>query len=287
MVIDNKKKTGLFDLDAMLHIVASVQYKSGNRNNISAVKQHVRRFINTVRKNAKCKEYLMFYQGLGHSNFRNDLLPSYKGHRTKSDAIKQFKSAVLDGFKEAGGIELQHLESDDATSIMAHHLGMDNVVIISSDKDMKQVPCIHYDPFKKGKIMDLSRWYASSPSFADKFFWMQVLAGDSTDMPNALCGIEGVGMDTAAKKIGKRKDYFKVVQEEYTKKYGKAGFERALVTLRMVRLLDGSKKDSYANTKALQESEHIREIYKSHLVPLNDHASDLFGRESLVNLFKS
>lgn len=284
-MVNALSKTGLLDLDAMLHIVANVQFKQGNLGSVNTVKQHVFRFINTIKTNSKCKDFVSFYQTEEITNFRNTLLPEYKGHRVRSDAISQWKETILEAFKESGAIGLNHIESDDACSVLARKLGYDNVVIVSSDKDMIQIPTYHYNPYKKGKTYDLSRWYYSHPNSAEKFFWQQVMAGDSTDMPNSMCGIEGVGLKTAETTIGKRKDFIKVVKEQYTMKYGNEGLARASITFRMVRLLDGSSADNYASKPALEEVAFIKENWKNFLVDKSDPVTRLFGTTNIKNLF--
>ncbi len=58
------------DLDSMIHIVAAVQWKNGNRDRPEAVKDHVRTFYATIRKKAACQYSIAFYQGAGFENFR-------------------------------------------------------------------------------------------------------------------------------------------------------------------------------------------------------------------------
>jgi len=280
----NSDKTGLLDLDAMLHVVANVQFKSGNRSNESLVRNHVERFINTIKKNSVCKYSIMFYQKDKHKNYRNLILPEYKGHRVKSDAIKCWKPAILDTFKQLGAIGLNTLESDDACSIISKHIGYDKTVIISSDKDMIQVPTIHYNPFKKGEAVCTSRWLNQNESDAERFFWSQVLTGDPTDMPNALCGIEGMAYKTADVAIGERTDYLNIVKEEYTKKYSNA-MERAILTFNMVRLLDGTTADKYAGVKALEEVERIKSIAASMTTEYQNSTKSLFTKKATIELF--
>jgi len=69
--------TAIIDLDPMVYIVAYHQYtKAGNRDNNKQVADHVKRFVNNIKKNCKADHYLGFYQGMDHNNFRNELLPA-------------------------------------------------------------------------------------------------------------------------------------------------------------------------------------------------------------------
>lgn len=275
----SNKLTALLDLDAMLHIVANVQFKAGNHDNVNTTKAHVKRFVTTIQSNCQCKDMIMFYQKLGHTNFRNTILPEYKGHRTTSDAITCWKPTIIEAFSELGAFGLQHIESDDAVSIIADVL-QNKVVIISSDKDMAQVPGRHYNPFASRKnITPEERWTTVTHVTANIFFWTQVLSGDSTDMPNEFCGIEGIGAVKGRELIVSMKDdltFSDVIRIEYTKKYGAGAFKRANLTYKMVRLLKKYNHD-YINPEAKAEVRLLLDTYKSYVQPITNTIEDLFG----------
>lgn len=276
---------GVIDLDAMLHIVAYVQFSSGNHDRPAQVKTHIKTFIATIKKSSKCDKFISFYQREKHKNFRNDILPEYKGHRSRTEFIEMWKPTILEAFEESGALGLYFIESDDACSVVAALNGPLATVIMSSDKDMKQTRAHHYNPFRGGKADDPSRWSFTAKLDSNRFYWSQVITGDPTDMPNALCGVEGVAEKTALKKIGTRSDYINVVQELYSDKYGvEEGLARAILTMKMVRLLNGSSKDSYANQNALREVEHIKENWKSLIV--KPVSSISFTKSDAQNLFK-
>ena len=284
----SKSTIALIDTDAIIHIVASVQFKSGNRGRPASVEGHVRTFINTILKNAKCAKAVLFYQGAGHTNFRCDILPEYKGDRVTSDAVKHWKPTILRALEELGAINLRHIESDDAVSLYADYYGTDKCIIVSSDKDMKQKAGIHYNPFKPA-LKGLERWATVTHAQAEKFFWEQVLCGDSTDMPNDKCGIQGMGPVKAAEALDSynvEMPYAKIIQKEYTKKYGaKEGFHRANVTFKMVRLLS-KYGSSYINDNAKEEVRHLMLDPDSNAITIVDDVAALFGIPTSENLFK-
>lgn len=271
-----KNSVALIDLDAMLHIVANVQFKAGNLDNRETVKNHVSRFIYTIQQNCNCNKAYMFYQKEGHKNFRNIILPEYKGNRTSSDAIVHWKSTILEAFEEAGACGLSYIESDDIISVLAEKIGYKNVTIVSSDKDMKQVPGIHYNPYKITSV-EADRWSNSSIYESNRFFWIQVLTGDPTDMPNTLCGIQGIGPAKAAAMCDdNQKPFIKVIQEEYTKKYGADGYARANLTYMMVRLLKLSG-NGYVCKEGLEEVDKILNSYESFSIHISDPVEELFS----------
>jgi len=281
-----KSKLALIDLDAMLHIVSYVQVSSGNRDCSITTKTHVKSFINTIEKNSGCTTSIKFFQNLGHKNFRNEILPEYKGHRTTAEAVALWKPTILEAFKEVGGVALNYIESDDAISVVANVLKPDEIVIISSDKDMIQVPGTHYNPFKSNIAWE-ERWQKITRAVAERFFWEQVLTGDPTDMPSSMCGIEKCGPKTAKKLISDIDlPILQIIGDAYTKKYGaKEGFIRANRTFKMVRLLK-NRSNEYINAEAEAEVKMILQDFKSWVQPIEDDVLNLFQAPEPENLFK-
>ena len=281
--MQNKNLTALIDLDSMLHIIAAVQYNAGNRDNADAVRNHVRRFVANICTNSTTKDFILMYQKMGHQNFRCDILPEYKGHRIPSEAILKWKPTIVETYAELGAMEMNYIESDDAQSILAEKIGYDRTVIVTGDKDIQQVPTLFYNPYKKGLKAE-DRWQNKSIYQANRFFWMQVLAGDPTDMPGELCGIEGVGMKTADKMCDVQLPFQKIIQNEYTRKYGgKAGFARANLTYKMVRLLKSSGNE-YAPKNALEEVDSVLKNYKQFLQSPSD-PDNFMHKTNALNLF--
>lgn len=272
------KLISILDLDSLLHIVAAVQFGSGNKDNPMKVKDHVHRFISTICKNSGSEEVILLYQTKGHKNFRNVILPEYKGHRTPSDQIIKWKDTIIEAFREAGGYALHHIETDDAMSILAELIGYDKVLLITGDKDMQQVPTSFYNPFKPNQKWE-DRWGSADKFQANAFLWYQILTGDPTDMPSSLCGVEGVGMKTAVKLCDGDDPFGVTVQNVYNKKYGEAGFARANLTYKMVRLLRLSDlEESYACEDAIEESKLLVSRVESLKIPIRDEIAALFEK---------
>ena len=279
------KRLAIIDLDSMLHTVAWTQWQAGNRDNDQATINHVKRFYNTIKKKSECTHALPVFQGEHHMNFRKDILKEYKGHRKTLEHVKHWKPTVMKAFDELGGICLGSIESDDAQSIIARDFGYENCVIVSGDKDMNQVPGTHYNPYKP-KITWEERWKTYTPAQSLLEFYVQVMTGDPTDMPGSLCGVEKVAEKTAKKIYGNSTDYMQLLQKTYSDKYGKAGFARANITYKMVRLLTGEpEKDAYATPGAKIEVQHILKLYPTLIKPIGDDVAELFGKSSSKNLF--
>lgn len=275
-----KFEYSLLDLDSVLHIVANKQYKAGNRDNIRATKNNVMSFISTIRKSSKAEKSVGFYQVIGHKNFRNEILPEYKGHRVTSDAIKCWKPTIIEAFQEAGLFPLKTIESDDACSFLANHLGYNNVVVVSADKDMIQIPSAHFNPFK-ANLKPEERWKFSSPAMGMESLYKQVITGDPTDMPGELCGIEGVAgakVKPMVADCNTETEYLRAVKKAYSDAYGaREGYIRANRTYMMVRLLTG-ENDHYASPEVQEELRRILQGYSQHSVKPNDDVGKLFTK---------
>ena len=78
------------------------------------------------------------------NNFRKKLLPEYKSHRKKIRKpiiVKPLKEYI---YKKYSTYRLPDLEGDDTLGILATSKYKDNCVILSSDKDMRTIPCFHH-----------------------------------------------------------------------------------------------------------------------------------------------
>ena len=118
----------------------------------------------------------------GCDNFRYTVLPTYKANRRGAprpvllDVLIEHARQVWECRSE------DSLEADDVMGIMATRSPRSHV-IASTDKDLKQVPGVHYN----WRTDCMER--VTTPD-ADYWFYFQVLTGDSTD---GYSGCPGVG----------------------------------------------------------------------------------------------
>lgn len=151
----------------------------------------------------------------GSGNFREHIatiLP-YKGNRDpthKPKYFKEIKHRLTDRWR---AITVDGCEADDAVATAQWAAKDRSTVICTIDKDLDQVPGWHYNYVKE--IL-----YDVSVSDANKFFFWQMLNGDSSDN---IPGIKGVGPKTIAKLfegIDDTEQLRSIVQHEYAKQYG-------------------------------------------------------------------
>lgn len=164
------------------------------------------------------------------NNFRKDVLPSYKENRKdrrKPMVLQDLREHVM---KNHNGIVYKNLEADDVLGIMATEPNDEDRIIVSIDKDLKQIPNSYVT--RDGQNVEYI------PEKLGNYHWMiQVLAGDASD---GYTGLPNVGVKTAEKLIQKYTmvpllDLWKIVvgiykEKGYTKK-------EALQQARVARIL--------------------------------------------------
>lgn len=162
----------------------------------------------------------------GKNNFRNKIAKTavYKGNRKDRPKPRHLGFCRDYLSIEYGAVTANEEEADDAMGIRATELGQDTI-IASVDKDMLQVPCLHYN-FVKQTFTEVSE------SAGKRTFYCQVLSGDSTDN---IFGIYGIGPKKAAKILKDCKtdqEYWSTIVKVYEEDGG--GEERAIETARLV-----------------------------------------------------
>ena len=138
------------------------------------------------------------YRGFisGGSNFRHEIYPEYKANRKdmvdprwrsacKEYLVREWAAEVTDGY-----------EADDALGINQTA----DTIICSIDKDLDQVPGLHYSwPIvRKGSIVREGKIYEVSEIEGLRSFYRSLLVGDRVDN---IFGVDGIGKIKAAKMI--------------------------------------------------------------------------------------
>lgn len=124
----------------------------------------------------------------GKRNFRKEIFPSYKANRKgpKPEHLADVTKHAVDHWNT---VVCQGYEADDGICMAAYERGLDNVVIVSADKDFRQIPCEIFSTYSLTTVHP-------TEEEADYNFWMQALTGDSVDN---IKGIPGIGPKKAEK----------------------------------------------------------------------------------------
>lgn len=119
------------------------------------------------------------YQGFltGKNNFRKTIYPEYKANRTqpKPRYLEATREFLIEDWDAQLG---ESCEADDLLGINQNR----DTVLVSNDKDLLQVPGLHYNPVKK-EFIEIGEYEGLYN------FWSQMLTGDRSDN---VPGFDGV-----------------------------------------------------------------------------------------------
>jgi len=198
---------------------------------IGILKQIVQAAVNE----AYCFSYEAYLSPTDKSNFRFDLDPEYKANRKNVIKPVHFDALRKYAIKHLGAVVVTGMEADDMLAIRAFELGFENVVIVSVDKDMRQIPTYHYDWRKKGDIVKVE------PMEAWRTFYNHVLMGDSVDN---VKGCPKIGKAKAAallKDCTTEEEMLETARQAYIRAYDgdeDMGTEMFKLNARLVMLLN-------------------------------------------------
>ena len=165
--------------------------------------------IRNIVKGSGCTDYKLFVSG--GNNFRYDIDPTYKANRTGSDP-KWREALRLHLIKEWNAYECVDFEADDMCGVEQKEDG--STCIVAIDKDLLQVPGLHYSwPItRKNTIVREGLFREISKEEGMRRFFTQALTGDTSDN---IKGIYGIG----AKKAEKLLADCRTEEEMYLKVY--------------------------------------------------------------------
>jgi len=136
-------------------------------------------------------------------NFRKKILPEYKGHRNRKKPCG-YKRVISKLKTEFDVIIYPNLEADDSMGIYATKYPGN--IIVSPDKDMKQIP---------GKLYNMEEMFTVSPEEGARWHLIQTCSGDQTD---GYGGIPGIGVKRAETLFTKKGYSWKTVVEAFKEK---------------------------------------------------------------------
>lgn len=155
--------------------------------------QIIKRTIDGILNRYKSKEYAIFLSTEGAITFRHKIYPEYKANRDSShkpiyySEIRDFLYKKYDACLSIG------VEADDDVSIDAWHwyLRDTHYIVCSNDKDLNQVPGLHYN-------YQHHKEYFVTVKEAQLSLYKQLLTGDPVDN---IPGIPKIGPVTADKLV--------------------------------------------------------------------------------------
>ena len=154
------------------------------------------------------------------NNFRKKIQGDYKGHRNRKKPCA-YKRVINKLKTEFEVITMPTLEADDAMGIYATKYTGN--IIVSPDKDMKQIPGMLYN-FEESTLI--------KPEEGAKWHLVQAAAGDNTD---GYSGIPGVGIKRATQLFNEKGWSWKTLREAFKEKG--LSEEDALTNARLAKIL--------------------------------------------------
>lgn len=189
---------------------------SSDNDNVGIAKYRADEMIDGILRDTEASEFRLFLSDSAENNFRYQIDPTYKANRVAP------KPVHLEDLKEhlivRWGARIAHgMEADDALGINQHFEWVDfgmacpkpegawflgspmcpeaygTTVVCSIDKDLLQIPGLHYNFVKKEKIL-------VTPEDGLLSFYRSILIGDVADN---IKGVYGIGPAKAAKILPK------------------------------------------------------------------------------------
>lgn len=185
-------------------------------------------------------------------SFRYGLYPEYKAHR-KDKPKPEWLGDCMQELERYTWLRIPDTEGDDVIGIVSTRGQIGDHVIVTVDKDLRQIPGTHWHPDKgeQVKITD---------DEADYLFHMQWLMGDSTDN---IPGIPKVGPVKACKILDSAGFCDRTLQVLQAYREHGLSPDYALTMGRLVRILTAPEYDGekirmwhYLENQAILEDRH-------------------------------
>lgn len=221
LTVDNtENKVILIDADSLLYFSS---YGSEEDQLLCETKlsEKIYDILNIVGNSYNVEKYYIFVKG--KNNFRYKIFPEYKKNRPPKHPIIDVLNYYL--VSEFGAIESHNAESDDyafSYSQLPQYKG--RAIICSVDKDMLQIPGIHYD-YQKNKF------HIISDEDARYNLAIQMIMGDAAD---GIAGLRGYGPKKAEKIITRGMNNYqciKAILKEYLRNYPDANSAKEAMRL--------------------------------------------------------
>ena len=192
--------------------------------------KNVRRELDRIAINfaANAKMILFFSDS---KNFRKKIYPDYKGHRNRKKPCG-YRRIISELAKSYEVIRMPELEADDAMGIYA--TANPGNIIVSPDKDMRQIP---------GKLYDLKEVVDITPEEGMQWHFIQTLAGDQTD---GYSGVPGLGTKRAASLLDESGYKWSTIVKAFADKG--LDEQEALVNAQLARILQYTDYDFIQRT---------------------------------------
>jgi len=235
--LSERNKCLLLDADSILFKVAHyhVDTELDFAEMYEQYHDQVREIVNTIEEDNFVIDNVIHFFSTCSNNFRYEIDSTYKANREKTpltEIVKHFKWYVI-SVLESEGENVKYsdtLEADDLIAEAVEVLDQHYPIVASIDKDLKQIPCAHFDYYKidvkdedgnivtvfkvddngelKEVVLTDSRGFSyTTPQEGYEMLLEMLLIGDTSDN---IKGVKGIGKVKAKKLLKERNNFGKL-----------------------------------------------------------------------------
>jgi|TARA_E500000318_G_C3525068_1_gene198062 DNA polymerase-1 len=191
--------------------------------------------LNKVTKAMMEDDFILYFSST--KNFRKKIYPDYKGHRMKRKPLGYKR--LVNYCRENHNFKLiEGLEADDTIGIEATRFADPHNIIVSPDKDMRQIPSTLWD--MKNDVVEITK------DDGDRWHLIQSLSGDPTD---GYSGCPGIGVKRATELLDKNENKWEAVCKAYRDRG--LSDDDALLNARLAKILQKEDFDHDRNQPIL------------------------------------
>lgn len=244
--------TALIDADSIIYIIGWA-HKDDTQDMpgmIETVQSKCDAFFQYLIHSTKANKYIGVFSD--RKSFRNELyrVAPYKGTRPpKPEWVREWENVIKNYFETKYSFKTcLNLEADDVVSLFTELVY--EPIICSPDKDLKQIAGNLFD-YKKNEHHSISQEEAL------RFFYIQLLTGDSSDNVKGVPGLGEVKAKKLLESIEHELELHSIVQDAYRKYYGDFYghliFDETFATLKMLSKTHPKYKELVMNTFQISE----------------------------------
>lgn len=191
--------------------------------------------LNKVTKAMMEDNFILYFSST--KNFRKKIYPDYKGHRMKRKPLGYRR--LVNYCRENHNFKLiEGLEADDTIGIEATRFADPSNIIVSPDKDMRQIPSTLWN--LTDDVTEITK------EDGDKWHLIQSLSGDPTD---GYSGCPGIGVKRATELLDKNENKWEAVCKAYRDRG--LSDDDALLNARLAKILRNEDYDHDRNQPIL------------------------------------
>ena len=191
--------------------------------------------LNKVTKAMMEDDFILYFSST--ENFRKKIYPDYKGHRMKRKPLGYKR--LVNYCRENHKFKLiEGLEADDTIGIEATRHADPSNIIVSPDKDLKQIPSVLWN--LTDDVIEITK------EEGDRWHLVQSLSGDPTD---GYSGCPGIGVKRATELLDKNENQWEAVCKAYRDRG--LSDDDALLNARLAKILRNENYDHDRNQPIL------------------------------------